>query len=384
MAWLVDGGQQSATTAFQLLTPAGPVTSPNIMLVRELPTDDEMYRAFMTRDTSYEGIFITGVRTTGIFCRPSCPAKKPARENIEFFGTPREALAHGYRPCRRCHPLEPSGQTPEIIRELLRELDGDPGLRLRDGDLRGRGIDPATVRRWFNANHGMTFQAYQRGLRLSRALGTLARGGEIAQTAFEHGYDSLSGFQDAIRMITGRSVSASRDAAVVHLQQILTPLGPMLAGSTSEGICLLEFTDRRMLPTQIDRLERRLGCVFMPGNTEFGDQVEQELKEYFAGTRREFTAPLVVPGSEFQRRVWEMLREIPYGETRSYADQARAIGIPAAVRAVARANGDNRIAIIIPCHRVIGSDGTLTGYGGGIWRKQYLLDLERGSMGNRN
>lgn len=349
------------------------------MIAHELPTDDEMYQAFMARDTSYEGIFITAVRTTGIFCRPSCPARKPERKNIEFFKSSREALAHGYRPCRRCHPLEPSGQTPAVISGLLRELDGDPGLRLRDGDLRGRGIDPATVRRWFNANHGMTFQAYQRGLRLSRALGTLARGGEITQTAFEHGYDSLSGFQDAIRMITGRSVSASRDATVVHLQQILTPLGPMLAGSTDKGICLLEFTDRRMLPTQIERLERRLGCVFVPGNSEFGNQLERELQEYFAGTRREFTVPLVVPGSEFQRRVWEMLRNIPYGETRSYADQARAIGMPAAVRAVARANGDNRICIIIPCHRVIGSDGTLTGYGGGIWRKQYLLDLERGS-----
>jgi AraC family transcriptional regulator of adaptative response/methylated-DNA-[protein]-cysteine methyltransferase len=151
----------------------------------------------------------------------------------------------------------------------------------------------------------------------------------------------------------------------------------MLAGTTPEGLCLLEFTDRRMLATQLERLVRRLDCVFMPGANEMSALVERELGEYFVGTLREFTVPLVIPGSEFQQRVWECLQGIPYGETRSYAEQARSIGAPAAVRAVARANGDNRISIIIPCHRVVGSDGTLTGYGGGIWRKQYLLDLER-------
>lgn len=348
------------------------------MIGRTLPPEEEMYRAFQARDTSYEGVFVTGVRTTGIFCRPSCPARKPARDNIEFFATAREAMAHGYRPCLRCRPMEPRGQAPEAIRALLDEVGSDPGARISDGDLRTRGIDPAAVRRWFRANHGMTFQAYQRGLRLSRALGRLAGGEAITQTAFGNGYDSLSGFQEAIRSVTGRSVAASRAATVVHLQQVLTPLGPMLAGAMEEGICLLEFTDRRMLAMQLGRLERKLDCVFMPGRTPAGAQLERELAEYFEGTRKAFDVPLVVPGSEFQRRAWDALREIPYGETRSYADQAGAIGAPTAVRAVARANGDNRIAIIIPCHRVIGSDGSLTGYGGGIWRKQYLLDHERG------
>jgi AraC family transcriptional regulator of adaptative response/methylated-DNA-[protein]-cysteine methyltransferase len=337
-----------------------------------------MYRASVARDASYEGIFVMAVRTTGIFCRPSCPAKKPAPENVEFFATPREALAHGYRPCKRCRPMEPSGATPEPIGRILEELESDPALRLRDGDLRGRGVDPAALRRWFMANHGMTFHAYQRARRLSRALGQLIDGSEITQTAFENGYDSLSGFQEALRKITGRSPARSRASTVVELTRILTPLGPMLAGATSDGICLLEFTDRRMLATQLKRIATRLDAHFVPGSNAITSALERELAAYFAGELREFTLPLVMPGSDFQVSVWNMLRSIPYGQTRSYSEQAAAIGNPAAVRAVARANGDNRIAIIIPCHRVIGADGALTGYGGGLWRKRYLLALEQG------
>lgn len=350
------------------------------IFTRTLPPIDEMYQASLERDTSYEGIFIMAVKTTGIFCRPSCPAKKPGRENVEFFATTKDALAHGYRPCKRCRPMELRGTTPPPIKGILDELDADAELRLRDGDLRARGLDPATLRRWFIANHGMTFHAYQRARRLSRALGQLAGGSEIVQTAFENGYDSLSGFQDALRRITGRSPSKSRSATIVHLSRVLTPLGPMLAGATEEGLCLLEFTDRRMLATQLERLARRLDASFVPDSNEIIAGAERELAAYFAGELKEFTTPLVTPGSEFQQEVWNALRTIPYGGTRSYADQAVMIGKPAAVRAVARANGDNRISIIIPCHRVIGADGALTGYGGGLWRKSYLLEHERGGM----
>lgn len=343
----------------------------------QLPPADEMYEAVLARDTRYDGIFVTAVKTTGIFCRPSCPAKKPKRENIEFHATAREALALGFRPCKRCRPLELPGQTPPEIRELLAEVERDPARRMRDGDLRERGLDPALVRRWFKRHHGMTFHAYQRALRVGRAIAQLANGESITNAAFGNGYDSLSGFQEAIRQITGRSPSRSRDLATVHLSRVLTPLGPMLLGTTDAGICLLEFTDRRMLETQLQRLVRRLNCIFVPGTTEVGRQLEEELEAYFAGTLQSFTVPLDLRGTEFQQRVWKALCQVPYGETRSYADQAEMIGAPNAVRAVARANGDNRIAIVVPCHRVIGRDGTLTGYGGGLWRKKYLLDHER-------
>lgn len=347
------------------------------MFDRELPGEDEMYAAVCARDTRYDGIFFTAVRTTGIFCRPGCPARTPERRNVDFFASAREALAHGFRPCRRCRPLERRGATPPLIRALIEEVERTPGARLRDRDLRARGLEPAAVRRWFKQHHGMTFMAYQRARRLAGAVGELARGARITEAAFGSGYESLSGFQDALRHATGRSPGRSRDATVVRLARILTPLGPMLLGATDEGVCLLEFTDRPMLETQLKRLIRRLDCVYAPGPNDVARRAEEELERYFAGTLREFTIPLVTPGSEFQQRVWTALRGIPYGGTRSYAEQARVIEAPASVRAVARANGDNRIAIVIPCHRVVGSDGSLTGYGGGLWRKRWLLHHER-------
>ncbi len=347
------------------------------MNAQPLPNPDEMYQALVARDASYDGIFFVGVRSTGIFCRPVCPARKPMRRNVDFYPSAREALAHGFRPCKRCRPLQPPGETPEPIRRLIEEIEADPSLRLRDGDLHARGVEPATVRRWFKHHHGMTFHAYQRARRLANALGALAEGSAVTHAAFDHGFDSISGFQEALRRITGRSASASRDAVVVRLARVLTPLGPMLMGGTESGVALLEFTDRRMLGTQLQRLARRLKCVFVPGSTEAGRQLETELAAYFDGTLREFRSPLQPAGTEFQQRVWQVLKSIPYGETRSYGEQARLLGMPSAVRAVARANGDNPLAIVVPCHRVIGADGKLTGYGGGLWRKRWLLHHEQ-------
>ncbi len=150
----------------------------------------------------------------------------------------------------------------------------------------------------------------------------------------------------------------------------------MVAGATDQGVCLLEFTDRRMLERQLQRLVRLLACHVAPGEHDHLRTLREQLDAYFAGRRRRFDLPLVVPGSGFQQRCWDWLRDIPYGRTRSYADQARAVGRPGASRAVGRANGENRIAVVIPCHRVVRSDGALAGYGGGKWRKQWLLDHE--------
>jgi len=345
----------------------------------ELPPHDAMMRAMLESDASYDGAFFTAVRTTGIFCRPSCPARKPRPENVEFFATAREALASGYRPCQRCHPLEPAGVTPEPIRRLLDDLEADPGRRLRDGDLRQRGLDPGSVRRWFKKHHGMTFHAYQRGRRLANAIHQLADGAPVVHAAFENGFESLSGFQEALRAVTGRTATASRSAQLVHVSRVPTPLGPMLLATTDDAVCLLEFTDRPMLQTQLQRLAKRADAVFVPGPNDVGRGLARELDAYFRGELRAFATPLRTLGTEFQERVWAELRTVPYGSTRSYGEQARRIGAPKAVRAVARANGDNRLAILIPCHRVIGSDGKLVGYGGGLWRKRYLLELERRS-----
>jgi len=342
-----------------------------------LPTDAEMYRALVERDTRCDGLFVAAVKTTGIFCRPSCGARKPKRENVEFFATPREALLHGYRLCKLCHPLNPPGDAPAWLQDSLDEVSNRPHVRLRDAELRARGLDPVRVRRWFKKHHGVTFHAYQRLLRLADAFGRIRQGEQIASAAFGSGHGSLSGFTESFRNATGMSPSQGRDQKLVTVKRIPTPLGPMLAGATDDGICLLEFVDRRMLETQLERLRRRLGAEILPGASPHFAVLERQIGEYFAGTRRVFDLPIVSPGTPFQEEVWRELRTIAYGRTRSYGEQARRIGRPSAVRAVARANGDNRIAIIIPCHRVVGADGKLTGYGGGLWRKQRLLDLER-------
>lgn len=348
------------------------------MNAQELPPRDEMIHAFMAADATYEGVFVTGVTTTGIFCRPSCSARKPRPENVEFFPTSREALTAGYRPCLRCRPLQPLGGAPAWLRPLLKKVEGDPSRRWLDADIRALDLDPARVRRWFKRHHGMTFHAYARARRLGKALGRIQQGEAVTRTAFDAGYDSLSGFNEALRKLTGEAPTSSRDARVVHVTRIPTPLGPMVAAATDEAVCLLEFADRRALSTQLERFARRVPVVFAPGDNPVLEALGRELHEYFAGERLGFDVPVLAPGTPFQEQVWEALREIPAGETRSYADLAGAIGRPTAVRAVARANGSNRLAILIPCHRVIGSDGSLAGYGGGVWRKRRLLDLERG------
>jgi AraC family transcriptional regulator of adaptative response/methylated-DNA-[protein]-cysteine methyltransferase len=334
-----------------------------------------MYRALVARDASYEGVFYLGVRTTGIFCRPTCPARKPKRENVQFFATTREAVAAGYRPCRRCAPMKPDGAAPAWLEGLLRQVEEDPTRRWTDADLRASGLDPARVRRWFRRQHSMTFHAYQRARRLGLALGQLRTGDDIMGAAYDHGYESLSGFREAFAHLFGEPPRQSSKGHVV-LTRVLTPLGPLVAAAGENGLCLLEFADRAILEAQIKRLRDYLDCVVTPGSNRHIEQVESELEEYFAGRRTEFDVPLEAPGTPFQNRVWQALREIPYGETRSYEQIAKAIGKPKAVRAVGSANGANRIPIVIPCHRVVRADGSLGGYGGELWRKRYLLQLE--------
>lgn len=335
-----------------------------------------MLAAFLERDAAYDGIFVTGVHTTGIFCRPTCSAKKPRPENVSFFPTPREALLSGYRPCLRCKPLEPAGRPPAWLRPLLAEVEEDPARRWTDRDVRARGIDPERVRRWFRRNHGMTFHAFNRARRLGAALGRVQNGDSVGRTAFDVGYDSLSGFQEAFRRYFGDAPTRLEDATVVRVTRVPTPLGPMLAAATDDALCMLEFVDRRMLPTQVERIRRRLRAVFVPDGNAVTARVQQELDEYFAGDRSVFSVPTQLCGTEFQRDVWSALVEIPYGETRSYAELAKQVGRPSAVRAVGRANGANALAVLVPCHRVVGANGKLVGYGGGVWRKRRLLEIE--------
>ena len=339
-------------------------------------TENQMYQAFMRCDNAFEGAFFVAVKTTGIFCRPTCKARKPKRKNVEFFETSKLALIHGYRPCKLCYPLLAGRVLPEEITQLVKEVSQNPAIRISDQDLRERGMEPNRVRRWFIKEHGMTFHAYQRMVRINTAFKKIKRGHSVTHTAFDSGYDSLSGFSDSFKALLGTSPGKIKDQNIIDLVRMETPIGTMVAGATDAGICLLEFTDRRMLETEFNILKQRLNAVILQGENMHFDALRRQLSEYFDGQRRSFSVPLVLTGTPFQIQVWQALTTIPIGETRSYQQQANALQRPKAVRAVANANGMNKISILVPCHRVIGSDGSLTGYGGGLWRKQWLLDHE--------
>ena len=347
----------------------------------ELPGQQTMFKAFYNRDSSFEGIFFVAVKTTGIFCRPTCTARKPKKENLEFFPSTHDALLNGYRPCKVCSPIEEGHEHPDWLHPLIRLINDNQDLRLKDADLRKRGFEPNRVRRWFKKQHGMTFQAYLRTLRISQAFGRIRHGDKVIEAAYDSGYESLSGFTDSFKKITGFSPIKSKNKNLILISRIPTPFGPMLAGATDQGICMFEFVDRRMLDLQLKRLRQAFKAELTPGSHPHFDTLNKQIGEYFKGERETFDLPLVLTGTPFQKRVWKILQTIPYGTTRSYQEQAKLIGRPTAVRAVARANGDNKIAIIIPCHRIIGANGKLTGYGGGLWRKRYLLQLEFAKSG---
>jgi len=347
------------------------------MPLRPLPSARTMYAAFARGDASYDGVFLTGVRTTGIFCRPSCRAKKPRPENVSFFQTPGEALFAGYRACKRCRPLLAAGSHPGWAARLLRTVDERAGARLTDKELKAMQIDPARARRYFQERFGMTFQAYSRSRRLGAALSQLRLGLTLDDAAADSGYESLSGFRDAFSKVFGAPPGKAERAGAIVVGYLDTPLGPMISGTRGGKLCLLEFTTRRMIEAQLETLRRRLRAAFVPGEDPLLQRLESELREYFAGRREAFTLPLEAPGTPFEEKVWAELLKIPHGETRSYEDLARAVGTPKASRAVGRANGMNRIAIVIPCHRVVNKGGQLGGYGGGLWRKHALLHLER-------
>ncbi|MEQ1883512.1 MAG: methylated-DNA--[protein]-cysteine S-methyltransferase [Bryobacteraceae bacterium] len=348
------------------------------------PSEKEMLRAFLAGDASYTGVFYTGVRTTGIFCLPTCSARKPLPHNVEFFPSVKAAMFAGYRACKRCKPTELAA--PEWVAKLLAEVERRGGERIRESALKEMGLEASKVRRYFQREYGMTFQAYCRARRLGQAFEHIRKGAEIDDAVFASGFESHSGFREAFGKVFGTAPGrvksgVAENATCIHLAWIETPLGPMVAGSVDEKICLLEFTDRRMIEAQFRKLRGHFRLPMIPGDTPVLRTLRTEIQEYFEGKRTEFTPPLAYRGTEFEETVWKQLLRIPTGETRSYQDIARELGNPKGSRAVGRANGMNRLAILIPCHRVVNQNGDLGGYGGGLWRKRILLDLERKSRG---
>ena len=342
----------------------------------DLPDDDTLYAALLGRDAGFDGQAYVGVSTTGVFCRLTCPARKPKRENCRFFSTSGACIEAGFRPCKRCHPLTPSAESDPAIVQLLQALDAQPTHRWSETDVTRLGFDASTIRRAFKRHFGMTFLEMARSRRLAHGFSALGTG-SVINAQLDAGFESPSAFRAAFARLIGVAPGSFVNDALLRADHIKTPLGDMIAVCDKRALHLLEFADRKALPTEMQRLHKQTKGSIGIGRFDTHDQIAAELDAFFAKTCDQFSTPLALHGTPFTRDVWKTLQTIPAGETRSYSALAAEMGAPNATRAVARANGANQIAIVIPCHRVIGADGPLTGYGGGLWRKQRLIELEK-------
>src|SRR6478735_1114586 len=333
---------------------------------------DTAWAAFMRRDRAWDGRVIGAVKTTGIYCKPSCPARRPKREHVEFFATAEEARAAGYRSCMRCKPDE-VGRDREAVARAVKLIGAAEDLLTLDELAGAVGYAPHHFQRIFKRDLGVSPAEYARGLRNQRSQVALKASGRITDAVYDAGYSGPSSFYSDAKERLGMTPSAWRNGGrgeTIRWTHFDSPLGRMLIAATTKGICRLTFDDsvnslRRLFP-QANIIEDAGGLK---------ELVEGAL-EAIESPRAAHQLPIDVAGTAFQEAVWRELRKIPLGETRSYAEIAAAIGQPKAVRAVGTANGDNHVAVLIPCHRVIRSDGTLGGYAGGLDRKRKLLDAE--------
>jgi AraC family transcriptional regulator, regulatory protein of adaptative response / methylated-DNA-[protein]-cysteine methyltransferase len=330
------------------------------------------WAAFMRRDRSWDGRVLVAVTTTGIYCKPSCPARRPKRDNVRFFKSSVEAREAGFRPCLRCRPDE-VGRDREAVSKaisLIQNAEWSPSLAELAAAV---GYAPHHFQRIFKRDLGISPAEYARALRNRRTEAALKVNDRVTDAVYDAGYQSPSGFYSDAKERLGMTPSAWRNGGsgeTIHWTSFESPLGHMLIAATSKGICRLTFDDS----------EESLRRLFPKANiVEDQDGMRQLVEGALAAIQSPLAAPdlpIDVAGTAFQEAVWRELRKIPAGETRSYAQIAAAIGQPKAVRAVGSANGDNHVCVLIPCHRVIRSDGSLGGYGGGIERKKRLLAAE--------
>jgi AraC family transcriptional regulator of adaptative response/methylated-DNA-[protein]-cysteine methyltransferase len=339
---------------------------------------DSAWAAFERRDRGWDGRVIGAVKTTGIYCKPSCPARRPKREHVEFFATAEEARGAGYRSCMRCKPDE-VGRDREAVAKAVKLIETAEEPLTLDELADGVGYAPHHFQRIFKRDLGVSPAEYARALRNRRTEAALKANGRVTDAVYDAGYSGPSSFYSDAKERLGMTPSAWRNGGrgeTIRWTHFDSPLGRMLIAATSKGICRLTFDDS---VNSLQRLFPQATIVEDAGGLK--ELVEGAL-EAIESPRAVHQLPIDVAGTAFQEAVWRELRKIPVGETRSYAEIAAAIGQPTAVRAVGTANGDNHVAVLIPCHRVIRSDGTLGGYAGGLDRKRKLLSNEqqRGSL----
>ncbi|HET7035953.1 MAG TPA: bifunctional DNA-binding transcriptional regulator/O6-methylguanine-DNA methyltransferase Ada [Thermomicrobiaceae bacterium] len=342
-------------------------------------SDDQRWDIVAARDAAYDGAFVYGVRSTGIYCRPGCPARRPGRAQVRFFDGPDAAEQAGFRACRRCQPRESARAHPSLAERARRwiEAHGDEPFTLaRLG--RELGVSPAHLQRTFTAAFGVSPRQYAEARRFQAVKERLRAGDDVTRALYDAGYGSSSRFYEQANGQLGMAPGAYRrggQGVSIAYTIVDCPLGRLLVAATARGICAVS------LGVSDEALETFLREEFPAAEIERDDAALRDpaakLLAHLDGRQAALDLPLDVSGTDFQRQVWETLRMIPYGETRSYAEVAEAIGQPRAVRAVARACGSNRAALVIPCHRVVRSDGSLGGYRWGVERKEALLSTER-------
>ncbi len=337
-----------------------------------MPDADEAWAAVCTRDRQYDGRFVTGVLTTGIYCRPSCAARHPARGNVRFFAEGAAARAAGLRACLRCLPDDVARDEQAVLAAIAAIKAAEGPLALAELGA-GAGYSPAHFQRIFTRQTGLSPAAYARALRQERAAAALSKGHRVTDAIYDAGFSGPSRFYADAQERLGMAPSAWRNGGrgvVIRWAAVPTSLGVMLVAATAKGVCRLAFGEGAG-----ELAARFPNAELVEGGADFAALLEQVL----AAVETPGTAapiPLDVQGTAFQEAVWRELQRIPPGQTRTYAQIAAAVGKPGAVRAAGSANGANNVAVLIPCHRVVRTDGTMGGYAYGTAIKQALLERE--------
>lgn len=342
--------------------------------------EETYWQASLDKDAAYDGAFVLAVRTTGIYCRPSCPAKKPRRENVLFFTLPELARQAGFRPCKRCHPDDAERRDPQLdlVREICRHIDAHVSEAMTLTALGERfHVSPSHLQRVFKDYVGISPQDYTEATRMDALRRALRSGARVTDATYDAGFGSSSRvYEKAAPQLgmTPRGYQKNGSGVRIRYTVVRCALGQLLVAATDKGICAVK------LGSDAAELERLLLNEFSAADVTRDDEAHrdwvQAIIEFVAGREPHLDLPLDVRATAFQKQVWNALQRIPYGETRSYAEVAAAIGQPGAVRAVAQACGANPTALIVPCHRVVRSDGSLGGYHWGVERKKALLKQE--------
>lgn len=349
--------------------------------VNAIITEEEAWAAVIRRDRRYDGAFVFAVSTTGIFCRPSCPARRPDRRNVGFFSTPEEAREAGYRACRRCHADDPDGTPAEKAVEEARayieaHLDEPITLHTLADEV---GMSPYHLHKVFKRLVGLSPKKYHDARRLEAYKAHVRETGDVLDAGFAAGFGSsraLYGLaQDGLGMTPG-TYSRGGDRLGIRYTIVPSPFGRLLVAVTARGVCAVSLgEDDASLTADLEDEFAHAAAIERDDET-LRSWVEP-IVHYLDGVHAHPTVPVDLQGTDFQRRVWKALQEIPYGETRTYGEVASRIGKPAAVRAVAQACARNKIALVVPCHRVVRKGGAPGGYRWGTRRKERLLEQER-------